>query len=248
MKDRLWKVGELAEITGVTVRTLHWYDEIGLLVPSHRTGAGHRLYAAPDVARLQQIRSLQALGLSLNDVGKALAENAITPREVIRRQIEVLNGQIEEKRKLCERLERIAASLDDGDPANVDDLLAAIKEMQMIEKIESCYTPEQLETLKQRREALGDEYIESVQNEWPELMRKLQAEMQKGSDPTSPEVRKLAARHEELLQQFHGGDPGIIESMKKVYQNMGDEVTKQWNFPMNSELGEFIKAAKCASE
>ena len=69
LSQRLWKVGELAERTGLTVRTLHHYDAIGLLSPSGRTGSnhgsGHRLYTAADVARLQQILSLKMLGFSI---------------------------------------------------------------------------------------------------------------------------------------------------------------------------------------
>lgn len=63
-----WKVGDLAGRTGLSVRTLHHYDEIGLLSPSGRTGSGHRLYSAEDVLRLQRIRSLRALGFSLEEI------------------------------------------------------------------------------------------------------------------------------------------------------------------------------------
>ncbi len=63
-----WKVGDLAGRTGLSVRTLHHYDEIGLLSPSGRTGLGHRLYSAGDVLRLERIRSLRALGLSLEEI------------------------------------------------------------------------------------------------------------------------------------------------------------------------------------
>ena len=51
----LLKIGELAKQTGLSIRTLHHYDEIGLLVPSHRTEADHRLYSNEDIIRLQQI-------------------------------------------------------------------------------------------------------------------------------------------------------------------------------------------------
>ena len=60
-----WKVGELARRTGVSVRALHHYEEIGLLVPSWRTESGHRLYSEPDIIRLTQIVSLRQIGLSL---------------------------------------------------------------------------------------------------------------------------------------------------------------------------------------
>ena len=63
------KVGELAARAGLTVRTLHHYDSIGLLSPSARTDAGYRLYDRDDVARLQQIQALRAFGMALADIG-----------------------------------------------------------------------------------------------------------------------------------------------------------------------------------
>lgn len=61
-----WRVGALAELTGLTVRALHHYDHLGLLRPSQRTPAGHRLYTADDVARLYRINLLRRLGFPLN--------------------------------------------------------------------------------------------------------------------------------------------------------------------------------------
>jgi MerR family transcriptional regulator, thiopeptide resistance regulator len=67
----LFKVGELARRTGLTVRALHHYDDIGLLHPSVRSDAGYRLYNAADIERLHTVQALQHLGLSLNDIQKA---------------------------------------------------------------------------------------------------------------------------------------------------------------------------------
>src|SRR5215472_10069018 len=78
------KVGELARRTGLTVRTLHHYDEIGLLRPSLRTEAGHRLHTAGDIARLQQVLSLRQLGFSLEEVRACLDLPDFSPQEVIR--------------------------------------------------------------------------------------------------------------------------------------------------------------------
>src|SRR5258708_33768537 len=94
-----WKVGELARRTGLSVRTLHYYDEIGLLSPSARTASGHRLYTAGDVARLQQVRSLRQLGLSLGEIRDWLRHPGYSPRGVIRRHLERLREQIERQRR-----------------------------------------------------------------------------------------------------------------------------------------------------
>src|SRR5689334_25424280 len=71
----VYRVSEFAEKAGVTVRTLHHYDRLGLLKPSSRTGAGYRLYTEQDLARLQQIVTLKFIGLPLREI-KALLEGS----------------------------------------------------------------------------------------------------------------------------------------------------------------------------
>ena len=68
MQPATWKVGELARRTGLSVRTLDYYDEMGLLSPSQRTDLGHRLYSAGDVVRLHQINLLRFLGFTRREV------------------------------------------------------------------------------------------------------------------------------------------------------------------------------------
>src|SRR4051812_4830938 len=72
MTAERYRIGELAKVAGVTVRTLHHYDELGLLVPSERTVAGHRLYDAGDVERLYRLLALRNLGLPLEEIGVLL--------------------------------------------------------------------------------------------------------------------------------------------------------------------------------
>src|SRR5215813_435598 len=103
------KVGELARRTGLTIRTLHHYDEIGLLKPSLHTETGHRRYTARDVARLQQVLSLRQLGFSLEEVRDCLDRPGFSPVEVIRLHAARLREQLELQRALCERLEALAA-------------------------------------------------------------------------------------------------------------------------------------------
>jgi DNA-binding transcriptional MerR regulator len=84
MRFEALKVGELARRTGLTIRTLHHYDEIGLLKPSLYSESGHRLYTARDVARLQQVLSLRQLGFALEQVRDCLDRPGFSPLEVIR--------------------------------------------------------------------------------------------------------------------------------------------------------------------
>src|SRR5438128_3989038 len=147
------KVGELARRTGLTIRALHHYDEIGLLRPSLHTEAGHRLYTAGDIARLQQILSLRQLGFSLDEIGGCLSRPDFSPLEVIRLHVARLREQIELQRGLCERLEALAEHFRPAGEVSADEFLRTIEVMNMIE---NYYTPEQLESLRKRREEAGE--------------------------------------------------------------------------------------------
>lgn len=210
----MWKVGQLAKRTGISVRALHHYDQIGLLTPSHRTASGHRLYDGDDVVRLQQIVMLRQLGFALDEIGAALGRAGTALPQLIDLHLGRLRRQIERERRLCERLEQMSAWLRDGREVSVDEFLNTIEEMTMFEKY---MTPEQLETIRKRGEAIGPERIQQVQEEWPRLIDEVRAEMQKGTDPGSPRVQALAKRWTSLVNEFSGGDSGIEKSVANMY-------------------------------
>ena len=166
--DKRWKIGELARATGLTVRTLHHYDAVGLLPPSERSEAGYRLYTRADVERLYEIVALRKLGFSLEAIGRLLLEGA-DPQEAARLQLEQVNRQLELAGRLRARLVRIVKELGDTREPSVDDLIHAIKETTMIE---SYYTPKQLAKLEERRLQLGDDAIGKAQRDWAELSQR----------------------------------------------------------------------------
>ncbi|HET9210377.1 MAG TPA: MerR family transcriptional regulator [Thermoanaerobaculia bacterium] len=215
MRPPPWKVGELARRTGVSVRALHHYDEIGLLSPSHRSEAGYRLYTEIDVARLQQIRSLRALGFSLEEARDFLKRPDVTPDRVLRLHIAHLREQIAAQQSLADRLEQIARRWRSDENVPTEEFLQIIEVTNMTAKY---YTPEQMEQLKQRGEMLGEDHIRQAEAEWPELMAKVQAEMEKGTDPADERVQALARRWKELVEEFTGGDPGIAKSVGRMWQ------------------------------
>lgn len=103
----LLKIGQLARQTGLTVRTLHHYDAIGLLRPSGRTDNGYRLYDGADVARLFRIQALRRLGLSLEETGATLDREDADVNALVARQVAQLNRQIADATRLRDRLLRL---------------------------------------------------------------------------------------------------------------------------------------------
>jgi DNA-binding transcriptional MerR regulator/uncharacterized glyoxalase superfamily protein PhnB len=128
------KVGELAAATGLTVRTLHYYEEIGLLVASGRTQAGHRLYDEGDVGRLYRICLLRRLGLPLGEIGRALDDPTWSLHSAMATHLRVLDGRLEATGRLRARLARLVESVDGAsDGAVTDDLLELLEEMTMLD-------------------------------------------------------------------------------------------------------------------
>jgi DNA-binding transcriptional MerR regulator len=218
-----WKVGELAARTGLTVRTLHHYDAIGLLSPSGRTsshhGSGHRLYTATDVARLHQIVCLKQLGFSLEQIKDYMTRADYDPREVVRLHLEKVRRQAAELAELSERLQGLAAILDCAERVSPETFLQTIEAITMFEKY---YTPEQLKQLEDRRREGGEEMEQAVQQGpqmWAALFADVKAAMDAGVDPSDPKAQELAKRWLGLVSAFTGGDPGIFNSLRNMYQN-----------------------------
>jgi DNA-binding transcriptional MerR regulator len=210
------RVGELAQRTGLTVRTLHHYDEIGLLSPSSRTEAGHRLYGAADVERLQRIVSLRQLGLSLEEIGALLAGPETPVLQVIEMQIERVREQIRLQQQLHGQLELIAGWLRRNRSAPVEELLRTMELMSMVDKY---YSEEQLNWLRNRREEVGEDRVREVEAEWPRLMAEVRAEMEAGTNADDPKLQPLMDRWSGLVAEFTGGNPGIEQSLNSMYDN-----------------------------
>lgn len=101
-----YSVGQVAGFAGVTVRTLHHYDEIGLLSPSGRSTAGHRRYDDADLDRLQRILFYRELGFPLEEVSVLLDDPESDPREHLRRQHALLSERIARLQQMARAVER----------------------------------------------------------------------------------------------------------------------------------------------
>ena len=215
------RIGEVAAATGLTVRTLHHYDEIGLLAPSERSDAGYRLYSDADVRRLYRIVAFRRLGFALDEIGALLdAGGTSDPRAVVRAQLDRLDAEAALREQLRVRLVRLLRALDGADGAAADLFLEAIEGMTMAERY---YTPEQLAQLEQRRTDLGEEGMRKAEADWAELIAEAEELRASGAAPTDPLVAPLADRWMALIRQFTGGDMGIHASLNTMYETEGPE-------------------------
>jgi DNA-binding transcriptional MerR regulator len=189
-EDRTWRVGELAEATGLSVRTLHHYDEIGLLRAVRRTGAGHRLYGDVEVRRLHRILALRGFGLSLAEVGQVLDGDPGDPKELVRRQLEQVQDQLRAGQRLHHGLTAVLEGLEQEREPSVEKLIELIEGMTAMTR---SLTVEEFVELSERRrkklEGMTAEEIaaaEAARSKWREAL-------------TDEEIAELEGKRRELL-------------------------------------------------
>ena len=224
------KVGELAARAGLTVRTLHHYDSIGLLCPSARSDAGYRLYNRDDVARLQQIQALRAFGMALADIGTYLDSPAASPLAIVERQLSSLDRQIREAAHMRTQLLDLRERLASGEQPDLSIWLTTLENMTMYEHY---FSKEELARLPlyQNRDA---------QLEWQELVRTAHSLKDRGVDPASSEATAFAERWLRCLERDSGGDPSFVMRLANMAES---DAAGEQELRMSPQLLDYMRMA-----
>ena len=155
------------------------------------------------------------MGFALEEIRDLLDRRGISAREVVAMHLDRVREQMDRQRTLYVRLERVARQLEAAETVSATELIQTIEATTMYEKY---YTPEQLGELGDRAAAIGEERIRQSQADWQVLMDEVRAEMDRGTDPADPRVQSLAARWKALIEEFTGGNPGIAQSLGRMWQ------------------------------
>jgi DNA-binding transcriptional MerR regulator len=240
---------QFAELAGVTVRTLHHYDRLGLLRP-RRTEAGYRMYLESDLERLEQIVALKFVGLPLKRIKTLLDRDNLELAEALPRQRLVL----EEKRKLIDRAihaiedaERALASGKRPDAAMLKKIIEVIEMQDNPNWSEKYYSQEALSKLKKRE--WTPEMQEQATKRWTELFQEVEASL--GEDPGGPKAQALAGRWGALILEFTGGDPEVTKGLNNVWKDPSGlpAATQERMKPYgNPRVREFIQKAFAAGK
>ncbi|MBI1861240.1 MAG: MerR family transcriptional regulator [Deltaproteobacteria bacterium] len=212
-----WKVGELANLTGVTVRALHHYEEIGLLSPGDRSESGHRLYGLAELKRLQQIVTLAHLGFSLPRIRDAIHNREFSLRQELHSLHQELRARRCEVESMEERLSRIERLLGHDDHNSTTALIEIIGRISMFEKY---FTAEQLDRVKEIEGRFTPERVEAIRrHEFPELIAKIKEEMARETPPTDRNLQDLARQWMKLVNEKSGGDPELARGYRAALEN-----------------------------
>lgn len=221
------KVGELASRAGLTVRTLHHYDSVGLLQPSARSEAGYRLYDRNDIARLHQVQALRRFGMSLADIAAFLDSPDASLTAVIGRQIAALDQQMAEAVRLRQQLSILQGQLLRGEEPELSAWLNTLEQMNMHDKY---FT----------KEEQGRMPILNRGPEWEAMKAELQQMVATGVSPGTPQARALAQRWMDTLMRDTDNDPQLMARLDAMW--MKEETVREQS-GITMEMRQFLMAA-----
>lgn len=198
-------VSAVASLAGVTVRTLHHYDEIGLLEPSSRTTAGYRQYTATDLARLQSIMFYRELGLSLDDIAAAMKQSASSRLALLEEQRRLLAAERDRVGGLVEALSRAINAEKSGVMMNPDEMFEVFGDFDPQEHAAEAAErwPDVYEQSNQRTAKYGREQWQQAVAEGEAIATEFADLLRSGAAAESGEAVAVAEKHRLSIDRWY---------------------------------------------
>jgi DNA-binding transcriptional MerR regulator len=225
--SRRYRVHEFAGLAGVTVKTLHHYDRLGLLTPT-RTDTGYRLYSEADLERLEQIIALNFLGFSLKQVRDVLERTSVELADALRWQRKAIEDKQAHLGHALHAIRAAEKALDLGHPARLVILKRIIEviDVQHVIELMKRYCSE--EAWERRRRY----YEEGPSAEWQAIYREVRAVL--GEDPGSDQAQEVADRWLTLAVRSYTGDHDVLTDSMTAWMD-----GEHWPPTMKRRIAEF---------
>lgn len=263
MGHQHYTTSQFAQKATVTVRTLRFYDKIGLLSPSGYTQAGHRLYTDEDLWNLQQILALKFLGLSLEEIKICLRMHPEHLQETLaihkammqekRSQLDLIIQAIEQAEILLQSnqgnweaiINVIQVIQMEQDKTWVNKYLTPEQQKKMAEISNQSYSPEAAQKLAQWSKSWTEEDQKRASQRWDAVFAELRRLVADGEDPIGLEGQALAKQHRELIMEFSHGDADVEAGLKqwsKIYNELPAS-EKPLRYSYSKEEAAFLQKA-----
>ncbi len=205
----------VADLAGVTVRTLHHYDHIGLLTPSSSSHSGYRLYSEGDLARLQQILFFRELDFELSAIGRILDSPEFDRKKTLREHRRRLHERQGRMTALIDTIDRTIAALEGGPDMTKEQLFEGFDDSQYREEAEQRWGTDVVSESYRRMGRLSKEDKAQIMAEAQAIGTGMGALMDR--DPADPEVQALAARHYAWVNFFWDCGPEAYRNLGQMY-------------------------------
>lgn len=216
---KVYTIGALAKLAGVSVRTLHYYDELGLLRPSSRTKAGYRQYDQQDLIRLQQIMFYRELDVPLQAIEDILDAESFHPIKALQRHRVGLVARCERLLNLIETVDRTITQMEEGGMGIKDEELFSAFSAEEAERYRrqarETWGEQRVETAEYKLKQLSKQEWEKIQQEGEYVAEQLAMLLDRPVD--DPEVQRYVARHHAWIENFYPAPAEVYRGLGQMY-------------------------------
>lgn len=241
-----YTVQKVAEMSGITVRTLHYYDKIGLLKPSVRTRSRYRKYGELELLRLQQILFYKELDFSLKEISAILDDPGFDVVRALKSHKEALKKRKQRLDRLLDTIDKTIEKLNKGTMLKHEKLYEGLPkekaEAWRNEAIEK-WGRERIEASETSLRKMSEEELNTLKNDFSATWEELAKLAESGKDPMGKSVQAVVACHYECIRAFWGREPEA-----EAYKGLGelyvhDERYTATDGKPNPRFAEFLKRA-----
>jgi DNA-binding transcriptional MerR regulator len=243
-------VGSVARLAGVTVRTLHHYDDIGLVVPAGRTESGYRTYGSGEVERLQEVLFFRELGFSLEKIREIVGRPGYSRSTALKQQREMLEARAEHLSRMIDAVDHAIAAEQIGETMSNEDMLEVFGDFDPAEYEEEAKErwgdTDAYKQSAQRTARYTKDDWKAVQAEVDGIYQGLVKLMAAGTPADDPEAMGLAEQHRlHISSRFY-------DCSKEMHAGLGQMYVADVRFKENIDkagegLAEYLSAAIAAN-
>ena len=243
---RTYQVKEVARLSGLTIRALHHYDSLGLLVPSARSAAGYRLYDDDDLLRLQQILIGRELGLSLEAIRRSLDDPAFDRKQALLAQRGVLASRAERAADMIRAIDAALTAIEEADVSKVDlkKLFDGFDPAQYESEVKQRWGADAYERTAQRAKSYTEADWQRYKDEQAAIFADAVAAREDGVQADEPRAMDIAERHRlSIARWFYPCSPQMHSGLADMWEadrRFADNIDKQGGA---AGLTEYLAAA-----
>lgn len=232
-----WTTGQVAEKLGVSIRTIRYYDQIGLVTPGKKEAGGRRLYTEEDLLRLEKISLLKSLSLPLDDIRHLLDELSIG--QILEAHRKHLKSQLEHLQESLNKTNALLNLLEAEGKLRWETLLPLVKgSKERTVSWEHFFEEDELNVLKTKLPRLEDS--DDLTRSWIQVIARVEQCLRKGQKPESGEGRAIAEEIERLSGLTFGGDRKLMD---KFWELRRDPASAKYGLsPIREEVLIFVEA------
>jgi DNA-binding transcriptional MerR regulator len=217
-----YTVKKVSKLSGVSVRTLHFYDEIGLLKPAHVAENGYRYYGEDELLKLQQILFFRELGFQLADIQQIMGADDFQQLDALRSHQQLLRRKVDRMTTLLATIDKTIARMEGRSPMQNEELFEGFDWAQQAkyeEEVKARWGAELLEESKRRTAGFTKEDWQAVKDEQLAQGAAWKAVLDKGLPPEHPEVQAVVRRHFDWINRFYTPTREVYTGLGQMYRD-----------------------------